>query len=298
MKWRLILVHSCAIALLLDMFPTYFGFQWNDRPWTAAALAADPTELRAVVPYDNSSLFIAQDTPKRDLTSFVGGFLSGVVGAALIFGVSGANARFETAADIPSSAFKERKVLNGDIVKIVDGDTYRFRHKPQLLFGLGADFKGPLSEHTLMVRLAAVDTPEIAKFGNKAQPYAQEAKDFASLRLSGRSVQVKLLSRDQYGRVVARVRYKQPISLPFGIPSPSVFVRSADFSEELLREGLGVVYRQGGAQYDSDLDKFNALESQAIQERKGIWSKGKDNADLPSEYKKNLREQKDRQLVK
>ena len=59
-----------------------------------------------------------------------------------------------------------------------------------------------------------------------------------------------------------------------------------DISEQLLLNGLGVVYRQGGAQYDGSISRWEELETVAVKNRKGIWVNGRAAADLPSDYKK------------
>lgn len=60
------------------------------------------------------------------------------------------------------------------------------------------------------------------------------------------TVRIKLLSRDQYARAVCSVSY------------PGLFwPLRKDLSEELLKEGLAVMYRLKGAQYDG---KFAYLE--------------------------------------
>ena len=85
--------------------------------------------------------------------------------------IFGQNKVFETANDIPSNVLKEKQEINGRIVSISDGDTYRLRHIPYrspiagLFSGDTEKFNGPLKFHTIIVRIYAVDTPEIAKFG-------------------------------------------------------------------------------------------------------------------------------------
>ena len=120
---------------------------------------------------------------------------------------------FETVEDIPGSAFRAHRVLNCRVEKVSDGDTYRVTHLgPPIVPPPIAAFvrrltanarakpgkkSAPLSERTLQVRIAAVDTPETAKFGKEAQPLGDVATDFAKEQLLGRTVQVRLLSRDQ-----------------------------------------------------------------------------------------------------
>ena len=62
------------------------------------------------------------------------------------------------------------------------------------------------------MRIAAVDCPEVAKFGSKGQPYGDTAKEFSREQLQGKRVHVKLLQRDQYQRAVATVSYRQVAS--------------------------------------------------------------------------------------
>lgn len=187
--------------------------------------------------------------------------------------------RYETAQDIPSIYFQEKRSIDAEVVKVTDGDTYRVRHIPNS--NSKVEFDGKLTDHTIAIRIAAVDTPEISKFGNPGQKFGEEAKEFAQQRLLHKRVSIKLLSRDQYGRVVGLVRYREPRLL--------FFSSSKDISEELLSEGLAVVYRQGGAQYDGSVSVWNSLEQRAIDGKKGIWSKGKANAELPSAYKKEIK---------
>lgn len=203
----------------------------------------------------------------------------GALCLSLLVAPSSSDTRFETAQDIPSIYFQEKRSIDAVVVKVTDGDTYRVRHIPHS--NSKVEFDGKLTDHTIAIRIAAVDTPEISKFGNPGQKFGEEAKEFAQQRLLHKRVSIKLLSRDQYGRVVGLVRYKEP-RLFF-------FSSSKDISEELLCEGLAVVYRQGGAQYDGSVSMWNSLEQRAIDGKKGIWSKGKANAELPSAYKKDIK---------
>jgi micrococcal nuclease len=140
------------------------------------------------------------------------------------------------------------------------------------------DYTGLLSENTISIRIAAVDTPEIGKFGKVDQAYSQEAKDFASSSLLGKKVGIKLLAKDRYGRALGLVKYKDNKILPGFMSSRK------DISEELLEKGLAAVYRQGGAQYDGPVARWNDIESRAQKRKKGMWKGAK--VELPSEYKK------------
>jgi endonuclease YncB( thermonuclease family) len=81
--------------------------------------------------------------------------------------------------------------------------------------------------------------------------------------------------------VIGLIRYRDNVILPDFLTSKK------DISEQLLANGLATVYRQSGAQYDGSVDKWNALEKDAIRRKRGIWMNGEMNAELPSEYKKS-----------
>lgn len=186
---------------------------------------------------------------------------------------------FQTANDIPSSYFKEKKEIQGVVVKVVDGDTFRIRHVNS--YHTNPAYDGKLSENTISIRIAAIDTPEIAKFGNEGQAYSNEAKEFASNKILGKKITVKLLAKDRYSRALAEVRY---------VESRLLWNKNYDLAEELLKSGLAVVYRQGGAQYGKEgIEKWNYIEKKAQDKKKGVWKNGKDKADLPSDYKKKIK---------
>lgn len=98
--------------------------------------------------------------------------------------------------------------IDAFVVKVTDGDTYRVRH---ITKGHASPvFEGKLSENTIVVRIAAVDTPETAKFGQQGQKLGSVATEFVKNKLLQKKVRVKLLSKDQYGRVVGLVKYNEP----------------------------------------------------------------------------------------
>lgn len=194
--------------------------------------------------------------------------------------LTGASPIFDTAQDIPSEYFNEKRSISAIVQQVSDGDTFRVRH---FLRTRDIDYKGPMKHHTIVVRIAAVDAPETAKHGEKGQPFSVEATEFAKSKLLNKEVKVKLLSRDQYGRAIASVKYKD--GGMFGL-----FTSEYDISEELVRKGLAVVYRQGGAQYDGSKKKWEELETTAKQQKKGLW--GYKNMQLPSDYKRQMKLEK------
>lgn len=103
-----------------------------------------------------------------------------------------------------------------------DGDGFRLYHTP------GPFWRGPLklrkvptapkgeltrrvpiTDHadlkneTLSVRIAGVDAPELAHFGNPAQPHGKESLEWLTKTVLGKRLRVQVLRRDQYGRIVS-----------------------------------------------------------------------------------------------
>ncbi|KAI9173019.1 putative endonuclease lcl3 [Blastocladiella emersonii ATCC 22665] len=89
-------------------------------------------------------------------------------------------------------------------------------------------------------------------------------------------VRVDIYRVDQYGRVVAMPYYRPyPRLLPF---------LWRNLSLDLLKEGLGTVYTQRGAEYGGMKDKFMAAQDKARRAKKGIWSDP--NYVMPAEFKR------------
>lgn len=194
---------------------------------------------------------------------------------------------FQNANDIPIEYIREKRDIKGVVVKVTDGDTVRIRH---VVRGHPAsEFNGKMVENSIAVRIAAVDTPEIAKGGQVGQEFGEKAKAFTMKALMGKKVTIKLLSKDQYGRVLGTIRYRDNTILP------DFLVSKKDISEQLLLHGLAVVYRSGGAQYDGPIDRWNALEQQAIRAKRGLWMNGASKADLPSDFKRKSKEKSKKQ---
>ena len=73
----------------------------------------------------------------------------------------------------------------------------------------------------------------VFKYGKPGQPFGKEATDFATEKLSGKDVRIKLYATDQYNRAVASVQYKDYIFKPLGLGYWK------DISEEILKNGGG-----------------------------------------------------------
>ncbi|CAM9657496.1 unnamed protein product [Discosporangium mesarthrocarpum] len=183
---------------------------------------------------------------------------------------------YRTVGDLPNQFFTKNTTVKGIVKTVSDGDTIRVRHVPKIKLPIpGRSMEGKkVSEETLMIRIYAVDTPEIAHFGKPAQPFGAEAKEFTTKNLLGKQVEVKLLSKDQYERAVAKVTYGR---WPF----------RKDISKELIKNGLATLYRQGGAEYDGCLNTLDGEEAAAKAGKVGLW--GKAGLETPAEYKARMK---------
>ncbi|WP_323787904.1 thermonuclease family protein [Psychroserpens sp.] len=80
----------------------------------------------------------------------------------------------------------QKEIINGKVVAITDGDTFKLLKKDSTL---------------IKVRVANIDCPE------RKQPFSKRAKQFTSDAIFNRSVQVEVLKKDRYGRFIANVYY-------------------------------------------------------------------------------------------
>jgi endonuclease YncB( thermonuclease family) len=94
--------------------------------------------------------------------------------------------------------------------------------------------------------LYGVDCPE------KKQDFGQRAKQFTSERVFGKTVDVRVVSVDRYGRTVGDV------ILPGG----------QRLSEELVGAGYAWWY----SRYAPKDGRLSQLEAKARREKKGLWS--------------------------
>lgn len=95
------------------------------------------------------------------------------------------------------------------------------------------------------VRLYGIDCPE------RHQDFGTRAKLFTSDLSFGKTVEIRVINKDRYGRTVGKV------ILPDG----------KMLNKELLRMGLAWHYKQ----FDNSAE-FAGLEQKARQNKKGLWS--------------------------
>ncbi|MEC9465106.1 MAG: thermonuclease family protein [Myxococcota bacterium] len=119
-------------------------------------------------------------------------------------------------------------------------------------------------EEVLRVRFKGIDTPELYTDG-APEAFAQEARDFVWDSVGNSQVQLQFDSdcgatpyetcRDGYDRLLAYVMTEE----------------FDDLAEELLRNGLGNVYRFQNEVFDR-LGTYQAAQASAQRDGSGIWS--------------------------
>jgi len=187
---------------------------------------------------------------------------------------------YNTADDIPASIVQSRPSIYGRVVKVVDGDTIRIRHLPWYPFpSSSSSYTGRLSDNSISVRLYGVDAPEIAKFGNADMFMGQEAKSHVEKRVNNKVVKVKLLRKDQYGRIVGNVSVRRTIP----------FLPKIDLSMDLAKKGFATLYTGGGAEYDGNKEALISAIETAKKKKRGVWSNGVDNMVTPAQYKQEVK---------
>jgi endonuclease YncB( thermonuclease family) len=116
----------------------------------------------------------------------------------------------------------------GEVVGVSDGDTISVMHH-----GKGEK-----------VRLYGIDCPE------KSQAFGKRAKQFTSDMVFGKTVEVKPVTTDRYGRTIAWV-----------------YVNGSSLNEDLLTAGLAWHYKR----YSSE-SHLAELEIGARRQKVGLWS--------------------------
>ncbi|HCB13186.1 MAG TPA: hypothetical protein DEP36_06405, partial [Gammaproteobacteria bacterium] len=128
---------------------------------------------------------------------------------------------------LATSAYAES--LTGRVITVNDGDTLILRIADR---------------QPIKVRLAGIDAPEYN------QPYGKAARRALSAWVSGRTVQVTVYSRDDYGRVIG-----------------TLDVSSQNVEAALVKQGAAWVYRR----YNRNPHLLE-LEAQAKAAHRGLWA--------------------------
>lgn len=153
------------------------------------------------------------------------------------------------AARARDAAFRDEPVLPGRVLRVTDGDTVRVSLP-----------SGPVN-----VRLHAADAPE------KRQEWGPEAKAALTRRLAGRQVDIVVTDQsDAYGRMVGRI-----------------LLGGEDINAWMVRSGHAWVYRQYADRIDDAA--LCALEQEARNTRRGLWSLPPSRQVAPWEWRGNRR---------
>jgi len=135
--------------------------------------------------------------------------------------------------------------FQGKVVNVVDGDTIYVLHN------------GDVEK----IRLAQIDCPE------NDQPYGNAAKEHVIKLASQKNVTVYPLTKDKYGRTVARV----------------ILPENKSLNIKLIEDGLAWHYKK----YSED-KKLAALEKEVQRKRVGLWQSK--NPIPPWEWRKGRRD--------
>ena len=120
--------------------------------------------------------------------------------------------------------------LSGTVVKVIDGDSI------QIL----------VNKKTYEIRLFGIDCPEL-----RGQPYGRKAKKFTSKWVYRRSVDVRVVDQDDYGR--------------------SIGIVYLDNGHTLNAKLIGEGYAWWNRKYAPHNAELKTLEQEARQLQKGLW---------------------------
>ncbi|KAL0255634.1 hypothetical protein I308_100439 [Cryptococcus tetragattii IND107] len=190
--------------------------------------------------------------------------------------------RIKNADYVTSELLRRRTWIKGIVTSVGDGDNLRLYHTPGPFFrypfkirSIPTTQKG-LRNETISIRIAGVDAPENAHFGNPAQPHAKESLEWLRATILGKRMRCQLLAKDQYNRIVAvpyisrRLWWDKPLPLM------------------MLKEGMAVVYKAGGAEYGPwGLDEMLKVEAEARDAKRGLWALRK--FESPGDFKARMK---------
>ncbi|HTO16034.1 MAG TPA: thermonuclease family protein [Edaphocola sp.] len=129
---------------------------------------------------------------------------------------------------VKNAPFKINGFYKGKSIKVSDGDTFIFLSQ---------------SNRKFAIRIEGIDAPE------KGMPYARKATDYLAAMLKNQSIIIKVISIDQYGRLVARI-----------------IVDNKDVSKEMIAAGYAWHFKK----YNKENELKN-LEIKARAQKRGLW---------------------------
>ena len=132
--------------------------------------------------------------------------------------------------------------IKSKVARVIDGDTF-------------------VLSDSLHVRMLGINTPEIARLADPAQPFADSATSFVKSLIEGKSIKLTfdIKTYDIFGRLLAYVWLTNTQG------QDSLFIQA-----ELLKAGLcRISYYPKDKRY---YDLFYNLRRTAIRNKLGIWS--------------------------
>lgn len=139
------------------------------------------------------------------------------------------------------------------VVSVGDGDTLRSRAAGQVT----------------TIRLSCVDSPERTQ-----SPWGQQSTSrLKQLLPPGKPVQVRTITRDRYGRIVAEL-----------------YIGKQSANLQMVKEGQAVVYRQYLSGCAATKDQYLQAEAQAKKQRLGFWNQ--QSPVMPWDYRRGKRSSK------
>jgi micrococcal nuclease len=160
-------------------------------------------------------------------------------------------------ADDPTTSAPKRTRKSKEKVAATESTEGSSRHGPRALVARvidGDTIEVVIRGRTVDVRLIGVDTPERVHPSEPVECFGPAASEFASSRLSGRTVQLDFDAerRDHYGRVLAYV-----------------WLNNQLFNRTLVARGFAsVVIYEPNSEYAT---RLYAAESRAERRDKGMW---------------------------
>jgi endonuclease YncB( thermonuclease family) len=121
------------------------------------------------------------------------------------------------------------QTITGKVTAITDGDTFKLLDQDSRLH---------------IIRIANIDCPE------RKQPFSTRAKQFAADAIFGKTIEVEVLSKDRYGRLIGMVFYNDSLTL----------------NHELVKQGYAWHY----VKYSKDTI-LQSLEDRARLKKTGLW---------------------------
>lgn len=153
-----------------------------------------------------------------------------------------------------SSAIQAGSTVNGQVVTCHDGDTCSVKLSGQ--------------NRRLTVRLAGIDAPEVSGGEENGQPLGKDARNTLNGLVKGKSVKVKTVELDMYGRMVGEI-----------------YLGTKLVNMELVEKGMAEAYRWA----DNSINKkaYRDAEKRAKNAHRGVWSL--DDYESPGDFRRRTK---------